>query len=240
MEATFTQYDFANSVERISEILDGADANYQDHKGIPSRNSLSFTNGYYVDVTVLFIDIRGSKELSEKHTRPVLAKIYRAYVSEIVAVFKGNTTISEIYIEGDGVWAVFNTTTKTDVNSVFKTAAEVASLIDVLNVKLKKKGYSTIEVGIGLDDGESLYIKAGYKGSGINEVVWIGRVVGTCAALCGYGNKLWSDREMMVSEVVYGNLTDHNKKLLEWNQARGCYHGFVVDVVMNEWVKDNG
>lgn len=240
MEATYTQYGFEKSIERISEILDGSDASYQDHKGIPSRDSLSFTNGYYVDVTVLFVDIRGSKELSEKHTRPVLAKIYRAYVSEIVAVLKGNTTVSEIYIEGDGVWAVFNTTTKIDVNSVFNTAAKVASLIDVLNVKLTKKGYSTIEVGIGLDDGESLYIKAGYKGSGINEVVWIGRVVGTCAALGGYGNKLWSDREMMVSEVVYGSLTDDNKKLLEWNQARGCYHGSVVNVAMDQWVKDNG
>lgn len=240
MEATFTQYDLGKSVERISEILDGSDASYEDHKGIPSRDSLSFTNGYYVDVTVLFVDIRGSKELSEKHTRPVLAKIYRAYVSEIVAVLKGNTTVSEIYIEGDGVWAVFNTTTKTDVNSVFNTAAQVASLIDVLNVKLTKKGYSTIEVGIGLDDGESLYIKAGYKGSGINEVVWIGRVVGACAALCGYGNKLWSDREIMVSEIVYGNLTDTNKKLLEWSQARGCYHGFVVNVAMDQWVKENG
>ncbi len=240
MEATYTQYDLGKSVERISEILDGSDASYEDHKGIPSRDSLSFTNGYYVDVTVLFVDIRGSKELSEKHTRPVLAKIYRAYVSEIVAVLKGNTTVSEIYIEGDGVWAVFNTTTKIDVNSVFITAAQVASLIDVLNVKLTKKGYSTIEVGIGLDDGESLYIKAGYKGSGINEVVWIGRVVGTCAALCGYGNKLWSDREIMVSEIVYGNLTDTNKKLLEWSQARGCYHGFVVNVAMDQWVKENG
>lgn len=240
MEATFTQYDLEKSVERISEILDGSDASYEDHKGIPSRDSLSFTNGYYVDVTVLFVDIRGSKELSEKHTRPVLAKIYRAYVSEIVAVLKGNMTVSEIYIEGDGVWAVFNTTTKTDVNSVFNTAAQVASLIDVLNVKLTKKGYSIIEVGIGLDDGESLYIKAGYKGSGINEVVWIGRVVGTCAALCGYGNKLWSDREIMVSEIVYGNLTDANKKLLEWSQARGCYHGFVVNVAMDQWVKENG
>lgn len=240
MEATFSTFDLEKCIERISEILDGSNASYEDHNGIPSRDSLSFTNGYYVDVTVLFVDIRGSKSLSEKHTRPVLAKIYRAYVSEIVAVLRGNATVSEIYIEGDGVWAVYNTTTKTDVNSVFSTAAKVASLIDVLNVKLTKNGYSNIEVGIGLDDGESLYIKAGYKGSGINEVVWIGRVVGTCAALCANGNKLWSDREMMVSEVVYGSLNDENKKLLEWNQARGCYHGSVVNVVMDQWVKDNG
>lgn len=240
MEATYSLFEFKKSAERISEILDSSDASYEEHKGIPSRDKLSFTNGYYVDVTVVFVDIRGSKALTEKHTRPVLAKIYRAYISEMISVLKGNTKISEIYIEGDGVWAVFDTRTKSDVDSVFGTAAQVASLVDILNVKLEKKGYSTIEIGIGIDDGDSLYIKAGYKGSGINEVVWIGRVVGTCASLCSNGNKSWDDREMMVSEAVYGNLSDYNKTLLEWNQARQCYHGYIVNILMNDWVKENG
>jgi class 3 adenylate cyclase len=240
MEANFSLYDYKKSIERVSEILDSSDASYEDHVGIPSRDRLSYTNGYYVDVTVLFVDIRGSQALTEKHTRPVLAKIYRAYISEVVAVLKGNTTISEIYIEGDGVWGVFNTSTKGEVNSVFNTAAQVASLVDILNVKLTKKGYSSIEVGIGLDDGESLYIKAGYKGSGINEVVWLGRVIGTCSVLCSNGNKTWTDREMMVSKMVFENLTDHNKALLEWNHARQCYHGSVINILMNEWVTVNG
>jgi len=240
MEATFSQYDHEKSAERISEILDSADASYEDHKGIPSRDKLSFNNGFYVDVTVLFVDIRGSKALVDKHTRPVLAKIYRAYISEVVAVLKGSVRINEIYIEGDGVWAVFNTTTKSDVDAVFRTAAMVASLVDILNLKLSKKNYSTISVGIGLDDGESLYIKAGHKGSGINEVVWVGRVVGTGAALCANGNRTWSDKEIMVSASVYVNLNEENKGLLEWNQARACYQGNVVNVVMDKWVKDNG
>lgn len=239
MEATYSEYDFNKSVERIEEILSGSDASYEDHKGIPSRDQLTFTNGFYVDVTVLFVDIRGSKELSETHTRPVLAKIYRAYVSELVAVLKGNTTISEIFIEGDGIWAVFNTVTKVDVNSVFETSAKVASLIDILNIKLDKKGYAKIEVGIGIDDGESLYIKAGYKGSGVNEVVWIGTIVGQTAKLCSHGNRSWADGEVMVSSCVYSSLNDHNKNLLSWSEARQCYHGNIIWIAMNEWVKKN-
>ena len=74
MEATCSYFDHEKSAERISEILNSSDASYDDHKGIPSRDALTFTNGFYVDVTVLFIDMRGSKELSNKHTRPVLAK----------------------------------------------------------------------------------------------------------------------------------------------------------------------
>lgn len=240
MEAKYSSYDFKKSLERIDEILNSSDASYSEHKGIPSRDSLTFNNGYYVDVTVLFIDMRGSKELSKKHTRPVLAKIYRTYISEIVAVMKGNDKINEIFIEGDGVWGVFNTQTKNDVDSVFCTAFQVSSIIDILNVKYKKKGYSDIEVGIGIDDGESMYIKAGYKGSSINEVVWIGKIVGDTANLCSNGNREWDDKEIMVSEVVYSSLSDENKKFLEWSQKRQCYHGNVVSKLMDEWVQENG
>lgn len=239
MEATFSSYDYKDSIQRIDEILDSSDASYEDHKGIPPRNNLTYLNGYNVDVTVLFVDLRDSTNLSIKHTKPVLAKIYRSYISELVAIMKGDNTISEIYIEGDGVWGVFNTTTKAQVNGVFETAGRISSLIQILNVKLAKKKYSTISVGIGIDDGYSLYIKAGYKGSGINEVVWIGRVVGGAANLCKYGNRTILDRTVMVSEIVYDSLVDKYKGFLEWNAGRGCYQGDIHNISMNQWVIDN-
>lgn len=238
MEASFSAFDYEESIERIDEILAGADASYEDSNGVPARNSLTFTNGFYVDVTVLFVDIRGSKALSQTHTRPVLAKIYRAFISETVAVIRGAATISEIYIEGDGVWAVFNTTKKPDVDGVFEVAGRISSLVDVLNVKLAKKGYATFDVGIGIDDGETLYIKAGYKGAGINEVVWIGRIVGQAATLCKNGNRSSFDGELMVSKVVYSNLNEKYQGFLSWSAERECYHGNIVNVVMNNWVNN--
>jgi len=240
MEATHSSFDFKKSIERIDEILFSSDASYDDHKGVPARSTLTFLNGYYVDITILFVDLRGSKELSTKHTRPVLAKMYRAYISEVIAVMKGDSTISEVYIEGDGVWGVFNTTTNKHVQDVFSTAAKISSLIDIMNIKLAKRKYSTIKVGIGIEDGETLYIKAGFKGSGLNEVVWIGRPVGAAAALCKVGNKTTGDKELMVSERVYEMLSDHQKKLLTYNKNRGCYHGNVINNPMNEWVSENG
>lgn len=228
MKINHSVYDFEDSLTRIDEIINSSDYNYEDKKGIPSESSLTFKNGFYVDITVVFVDIRGSKELANNHTRPVLAKIYRSYISEVIAVMKGNTKINDIFIEGDGVWAVFNTTTKIDVQEVFNTTAKISSLINALNLKLEKKSYSAIKVGIGIDDGESLYIKAGYSGSGINEIVWIGKVVGETAKLSGYANREYYDRSLMVSENVYNNLNTHQKNLLEWNSYRNCYHGNII------------
>ena len=239
MEASHSRYDFNKSIERIDEILSGSDASYEDKKSIPSRDTLTFNNGFYVECSAMFIDIRGSKELNDKHTKPVLAKIYKTYISELVAVLKGHTKVSEIYIEGDCVWGIFDTPYKPDINNLFSVGAEASSLIDILNIKYKKKGYSELTVGIGISYGSSLMIKSGYKGSGINEVVWLGKLVGEAAALCSYGNKTYSDNEMMVSNVFYDNLHESNKKLLSKNYARNCYHGHVINIAMNDWVKNN-
>lgn len=239
MEASYKYYDYTKSIERIDEILDSSDSNYEDKKSIPARNTLTFNNGFYVSASALFVDIRESKSLSEKHKRPTLAKIYKTYISEVVAVLSGHDKVNEIYIEGDGVWAVFDTEYKDDIDGVFSTAAKVSSIVDILNVKYKRKGYSTLTVGIGLAYGESLYIKAGYKGSGINEVVWLGKLVGEAAMLCSHGNKSYSDKEMMVSSTFYSNLNEKNQGLLEWNSLRDCYHGHVINTAMTEWVEKN-
>lgn len=240
MEASNSKYELSKSLGRIDEILDSSDNSYEDRKNIPARDSLTFTNGFYVDCSAIFIDMRKSKELNDSHKRPTLAKIYKTYISELVAVLRNHEKVSEIYIEGDCVWGIFDTPYKTDIDAALNIAAKASSLVDILNIKYKKKGYSTITVGIGLSYGSSLYIKAGYKGSGINEVVWLGKLVGEAAKLCSYGNKTYFDKEIMISSLFFNNLNDANKKLLEWNSVRDCYHGNIVDIELNNWVKENG
>ena len=239
MEAKYSYYDFNKSIERIDDILYGADSSYEDKDSIPSRNSLTFDNGFNVSCSALFIDIRGSKDLSEKHTKPVLSKIYKSYISELIAVLKAHASVNELYIEGDSVWGIFDTPKKSDIDELFSIAANASSLIDILNIKYKKRGYSQIKVGIGIAYGSSLLIKSGYKGSGINEVVWLGKLVGEAALLCSYGNKTYGDYELMASNVFYNNLNDDNKKLMAKNYTRDCYHGNIVNTTMNEWVKNN-
>lgn len=240
MKATYRKYDVDDSAARIDEILTTSDASFEELKSIPSRDRLTFDNGFYVWCSALFIDIRNSSKLPEKYQRPSLARIYRSYISEMVAVMSGNTRCSEITIAGDAVWGVFDTPYKSDINSVFATAAALASQTKILNCRYKKKkGYDPISTGIGMDYGRALMLKAGYKGSSINEVVWMGDVVNSASNLCSFGNKTWSDNEVMVSDIFYDNLSDDNKKLLSRNHSRGCYHGNVINSAMDTWWKEN-
>lgn len=240
MESSYSEFKLNESLTRISGILKSSDKDYSDQKTIPARSTLTFNNGYYVSCSALFVDIRGSKHLSAQHNKPTLARINQSYVSELVAVFRGNKNIAEVSIEGDCVWGIFDCPWKADIDGVFLTAAEAASMVDILNVHYKRKGFPQIAVGIGMAYNETLMIKAGQKSSGVNEVAWIGKVVGEAAELCSFGNKSMADKRTMVSRVFYDNLNFHNKGLLAWNHGRSCYHGDIINIGMNIWVSANG
>ena len=81
MEATHKNYIFSDSLDRMDEILNTDNKQYEERKSIPSRSELTFTNGFYVNCTALFVDICESSKLTEYQNRPVLAKLYRSFIS---------------------------------------------------------------------------------------------------------------------------------------------------------------
>ncbi|NFH69616.1 adenylate/guanylate cyclase domain-containing protein [Clostridium botulinum] len=241
MESNYTMsYDVDKSAERMDGILNASDNNYSDKDSIPARSDLTFKNGYYVNVTTIFIDIVGSSDMTDEHRRPTLAKMYRAFLSECVAIMNAESDCREININGDCVWGVFETPQKADVDEVISVAARLNSMIKILNYKLGKKGYSKIDVGIGIDDGRALMVKAGYSGSGINDVIWMGDVVNSACHLCANAGR--NGREVVViSNRIYKNINEDNQKLFkEFYESRVKYYeGNIINSLMNEWYKEN-
>lgn len=240
MEAKHISYDVEKSAARIDEILDASNDGFSDTKTVPSRSKLTYTNGYYVDITALFIDIVDSSDMTDEHKRPTLAKMYRSFLSECVAVMSDNDRCREISINGDCVWGVFETPYKSNIDSVFGTAAKLNSLIMILNYKLKKKGYSEISVGIGIDDGRALMVKAGYSGSGINDVIWMGDVVNSACHICNKAGRN-GFQTLLVSKFIYDNLNEHNQGLLSAvnDFFTTYYQGNVINIEMNNWYEEN-
>ncbi|OUE31858.1 hypothetical protein BFL35_02925 [Clavibacter michiganensis] len=78
-------------------------------------------------------------------------------------------------------------------------------------------------------------VKAGFNGTGLNEVVYMGDVVNETAHLAANGNKTYSDSTFMVSDVFYGNLSEHNKGLLAWSTQRQCWTGEIVSKEIEAW-----
>jgi class 3 adenylate cyclase len=239
MESNHKYYSIDESVSRLDEILESSDTSFEELNSIPSRDRLSYKNGFYVNCSCIYMDIRQSSKLTDKYKRPTLAKIYRCYISEAVAILNSSSKCAEINIHGDAVWGVFDTPYKSDIDDSFSVVAQLSSVIDITNCRMKRVGIAPIVVGIGVDYGRALMIKAGYKNSGLNDIVWMGDVVNQAAKLGHQGNASLSDNEIMVSDDFYDNLNDGNKKLLVRHYTYRCYHGNVVNTVMNDWVEKN-
>lgn len=240
METNYITYDIDKSAQRIDDILNTNNSNFSDADEIPSRDRLTYTNGFYVNITSLFIDIVDSSDMTDSHKRPTLAKMYRAFLSECVAIMNGCLICKEISINGDCVWGVFETPLKTDIDTTFSVAAKLNTLVKILNYKLRKKGYSEIKVGIGMDYGRALMVKAGYSGSGINDVIWMGDVVNSACHICNKAGRN-GRKTLMVSSTIYSNLNENHKKLLngvyvDWIQY---YEGDIINIAMNNWYNEH-
>jgi class 3 adenylate cyclase len=237
VKATNQPYSIEDSDDRITEILAAADESFVDAQGIPDLNRLSYTNGFYVECAALFIDIRGSSTMTAKHRSSTLGKIYRAYISECIAVINQDENCREIFIQGDCVGSIFHTPTNAEVSSVFYRAGQLNSLINLLNWRLEQKGYPKIRCGIGMSVGRALMMKAGFKGSAINDLIWMGKVVNESAKLCHQGNRDFNS-PIQVSLGVYQAVPQPWKNLLNsvGNPfSPSHFQGDFVSTDMRDW-----
>lgn len=182
---THYRFDESKSKVRIDKILN-SNNHYQYTDNVPSSDKLTFNNGYYVNVGAIFIDIVGSSKMTVNHKRPTVAKIYRCFISESVALLQSYKNCKDVSINGDCVWAVFDIDNNCD--ELIEIAIKITNLVDKINLILKKKGYTQFKVGIGIDYGKALLVKAGYKG-GLNDTIWMGDVVNNACHLCNNANR---------------------------------------------------
>ncbi|MDC7104617.1 adenylate/guanylate cyclase domain-containing protein [Corynebacterium falsenii] len=239
MDGNYSPYDWTASSARIKAILDQPAGAYEEVEGLPDRDKLTFSNGFYGMCSAIFIDIRDSSGLTSKHNRPVLAKIYRSFISEMVAVLNSDPNVREVNIVGDCVWASYKTTRVNHINDVFVIAAQANTLLKLLNHHYEKAEITQLSIGIGVEYGRVLMIKAGYSGSTISDVVYMGDVVNRAAHLAHLAGRDWGSSPVVVGDDFYANLNEHNQGLLRAQWTSGIetvYQGDPIIPQMDDWI----
>lgn len=210
MRANYQRFDFENSKERIKKTLRG-DVSYNKSSDIPKLHDLTFKTGTYVNCASLFIDLRGSSSLIEVYGKDpkILARLYRAYISEMVAIVNSFKSCQEVNIIGDCVSAMFagDQGEEKPVIEALRAASMCNGMMRVLNAEFKKtwgRNFKEIEAGIGVALGQALVIKAGYSETGIHDLVYMGDVVNKASKMSGLAHKKYN-KSICVTESVYEN-----------------------------------
>lgn len=176
-----------------------------------SNSKLTFNStGLKFTATVLYIDMRDSTEVLNKHNKPTIAKIHKAYLHTTVAITKslGGEVRS---FNGDSVLAFFQGTTKQSLSNAVKASMQIRYMIasDDSGINNLLSKYSAVNFGIGLDHGNVLCAKVGVGGdNNTKDLIWIGNSINKSVII---SDECSTTSHIGISKIVYDNLLDEVK-----------------------------
>ncbi|WP_156502319.1 hypothetical protein, partial [Oleiphilus sp. HI0067] len=136
---------------------------------------------------------------------------HKAYFHTIVTVAKslGGEVRS---FNGDGMLVFFQGTSKITLSNAVESAMKMKWLLSSSDSEVKKKmeKFSSVDFGIGIDDGKIVCAKVGIAGANNRDLVWVGNAVNKSVKV---GDKLHGN--IGISSYVYANLQDRVKYAIE-------------------------
>lgn len=215
---------------------------------MPNDDNFTFENGYFGYVSPVFVDIRSSSILFSDGDKVKVSKIIRSFTFEVIEILRDDKHLREIGIRGDCVCAICTTPQIGDVHRIADRTWHINTFMGMLNALLKQNNLPNISVGIGMSTAEELVVKAGRKGTGINNKVWIGKAVSLASNLSSLGNTN-GICALVYSDCSYTNFINQlveecGEKAKGWftkidnNRSVGTfYHANVTKTAFNDWVE---
>jgi class 3 adenylate cyclase len=235
--------------DKVKEIID-ENFTTEEVSYIPeiSNSKLTFANtGLLFEATVLYIDMRDSTKILNKHNKPTIAKIHKAYLHTTVkiATSLGGEVRS---FNGDSVLAFFQGTTKNTLSNAVQAAMQIRFMIaspeSGINNLLTQ--YSAVDFGIGLDDGKILCTKVGVGGdNNTKDLIWIGNPINRSVVI---SDQCKAAEYIGISSLVYNNLNDnvkygikknylgHDEKVDMWKPYSMMYNGELQTFYKTSWL----
>ncbi len=244
-------YNYKNSKANIINILNST-TKIEESSYIPKADeNFTYDNGIFAWTGAIFIDIVNSSNLLDKKDEK-LARLMRAFTSEIITIFQDFDKYRQIGIRGDCVYAIYSVPTKDDVVEMFNISYKLNTFMKMFNVIIKSYGYHEIKAGIGLGCDKDLIIKAGRTGTGINDKIYIGNAIIDACNYASEGNRNGIE-PIVMSTCVYDNIIEilkkENPNYEAWIKAKKnntwydshtvkYYHCDIIQTDFNNWINN--
>lgn len=169
---------------------------YTNTNGVPNRSDGQLTfergvtkRGKILRSCVLYVDIRNSVALTEKHHTQTMGRIYTAFTKAVLKAAKYHSGHIRNII-GDRVMIVFPT------QNCFVNAIDCAITINHIAKNVINQQFKDVDFkcGIGIDYGDLKVIKIGvqrrgYEGTENKSLVWVGYPANIASRLTDMANK---------------------------------------------------
>lgn len=241
--------EYEESRKRIEDILNSKTKIEEVESLSNDKDKFTYENGVRTWVGAMFIDIRDSTDYFKNNNQEIVARIMRSFTSEIIRILSKNKSYIQIGIRGDCVYAIYSTPEKDILKSIMSDACYINTFQKMFQNILEKKQWPTFKIGIGIGASKDLVIKAGMKGTGIRDNIWIGDAVIDASKLSSEGNTgnigpITMDNCFYINikdykcnqREKYGDLIDpYTSKKLHTD----AYHCNMVNIGFDNWIGDN-
>lgn len=226
-----TIYNFTESLNRIDAVL-SAKMPDKATGGIPAVEDIKPSVVYLPQATVIHVNYETVQDMwqpaDEKYSLPVI----QSYVSEAICIGGACSCCKDIIVTGKYLRFVYETSLKTELNEALDDAARFRTLAMVVSKKAKQRAYPMIKTAIGMDYGEVAMLPINLHDIRFPRFIWTGDAVERAESNAGKAND-----DIVVSDIVWKNLTENNRKLFEGDGLSfSTYRGKIVNIAMNNWI----
>lgn len=225
------QYNFEESLSRIDQMLNIQNLEEVASAQVPILSELPVKGGVVTNCSVLQM-----KMIMPSSAYGSFLRVYRAFLSEAIAILSSHNHCVDIAVLGTRLTAVFSTPYKKNIESLIDKAAMANSLAQVVSQKARGMGLPDVDIRIGIDYGEALLTRFGvYNASEIkpSSLIWYGRPIEKTSKLIETPNDNYN---IWVSGVVYQNLNDEYKKFFHHESEFDCYGADIINIYMKNWL----
>ena len=184
---------------------------------LPPLNDIADSNKVFKGkLSVLFVDMRKSTDLTDELKSKKMVKVYRSFIRIVIQAIRYSGGYTRQFA-GDGIMGIFQDSNVDDqiISSSYKAtkaARYIHTLIDYcLNPALKKSMDICIGCGIGICTGTIMITKVGMRGKESDEtaenetgIVWVGSTTNYANRYCGLAHPC----EIFIDENTYSEIED--------------------------------
>ncbi|WP_028904476.1 hypothetical protein [Prevotella sp. P6B4] len=226
-----TIYNFSESLSRIDSIL-SSNIPEKAARAIPSVENINSSSEYLSQATVIHVKYEIVPDMWHPVDKKLNLPVIQSFVSEAICVGGSSSCCKDIMITADYLRLVYDTSLKTELNEALDDAARIRTLAMVVSKLAKQREYPMIKASVGMDYGTVTMLPVNLIDSRYPRFIWTGEVVDRAQQNAGK-----ADDDIVISDVVWKNLTDNNRKLFETDGfSFSTYRGKIVNIAMNNWI----
>lgn len=225
-----TAYNFAESLSRIDDVL--SSNNPMNTRGIPSVEEINPSKVYLPQATVVHVNFDIVSDMWHLYDENKELPVIQSFISEAMKIGGASSCCQDIMVTEKYLRMVYETSLKSELNEALDDAARVRTLAMVVSKKAKKHDFPVIKASIGMDYGQLSMLPINLNDIRFPRFLWTGKAIENAEKNAGF-----ADDDIVISDIVWKNLTESNRKLFEAEQLLAPYYrGKIVNVAMNNWV----